>query len=189
MQQGNYTLDALQKSIRTGKRFKYLYFWGHRPSPSGAVTASCFSQWWPSPFKVDDVTYASAEHWMMAGKARLFSDEAILPRILNAKSPAEAKKFGREVSDFNQQMWEAHCFELVCEGNLHKFSQHPQLGAFLVGTRSRVLVEASPVDRVWGIGLAQDDERAANPLRWNGTNLLGFALMVVRDTLGGTNRE
>lgn len=187
MQQGKYTLDTLQQSIRMGKRFKYLYFWGHRPSPSGVVTSSCFSQWWPSPFEVDGVTYASAEHWMMAGKARLFSDEAILPRILNAKSPAEAKKFGRQVSGFNQQIWEAHCFDLVCEGNLHKFSQHPQLGAFLVGTRTRVLVEASPVDRIWGIGLAQDDERAANPLRWNGKNLLGFALMVVRDTLGGAN--
>ena len=61
----------------------------------------------------------------------------------------------------------------------------PGAGAFLVGTRTRVLVEASPVDRIWGIGLAQDDERAANPLRWNGTNLLGFALMAVRDRLAG----
>lgn len=152
MQQGNYSLDALQQAVRAGKRFKYLYFWGHRPSASGAVTSSCFSQWWPSLFVVDGVTYASAEHWMMAGKARLFGDEATLPRILNANSPAEAKKLGRQVAGFNQQIWEVHCFELVCEGNYHKFSQHPELGAFLIGTHTRVLVEASPVDRVWGIG-------------------------------------
>ncbi|EFE05878.1 NADAR family protein [Citrobacter youngae] len=188
MRQGNYSLEALQMAVRAGEHFDYLFFWGHRPSSSGAITASCFSQWWPSPFEVDGITYASAEHWMMAEKARLFGDESTLLRILSAKSPAEAKAFGRQVSGFNQQVWEENCFESVCKGNVHKFSQHPELGEFLISTRTLVLVEASPVDRVWGIGLAQDDERAGDPLRWNGSNLLGFALMVVRDRIANINK-
>lgn len=172
-----------------GDRVKYLLFWGHRPRPDGRIGASCLSQWWPSPFTVDGVTYASAEHWMMAGKARLFGDAEAAERAVEAKTPAEAKKVGRLVRDFDGDVWERERFGLVVAGSVHKFAQDAELGGFLLGTGDRVLVEASPVDRIWGIGLAADDPRAEDPATWRGLNLLGFALMearaALRDGTGG----
>ncbi|WP_055591269.1 NADAR family protein [Peterkaempfera griseoplana] len=159
-------------------------FWGHQPQRDGSVGAGCLSQWWPSRFTVEGVEYASAEHWMMAGKARLFGDEAALGRILSARTPAEAKKLGRLVRGFDDAVWERERFRLVVAGNLAKFGQDPGLRRYLLGTGRRVLVEASPVDRVWGIGLVADDERAFDPARWCGLNLLGFALMEARGLLG-----
>ncbi|MBW7981758.1 NADAR family protein [Enterobacillus tribolii] len=178
-----HTRDALIREVERGQRFRYLMFWGHQPAKDGRITASCFSQWWPSAFVVDGERYATAEHWMMVQKARLFNDETMAVRILAAASPAQAKRLGREVSGFDAVRWEQQRFGLVCEGNWHKFSQHPELGEFLLATGKRVLVEASPVDRIWGIGLAADDVRAENPRLWNGLNLLGFALMQVRERL------
>ncbi|WP_194206937.1 NADAR family protein [Superficieibacter sp. 1612_C1] len=184
MPQGCYSLSALLCALDKGEQVKYLWFWGHQPSASGEITASCFSQWWQgSPFTCDGVVYATAEHWMMAGKARLFGDEATLGKILHAATPGEAKKLGRQVTGFDEALWQSACFDLVCEGNYHKFAQHPALKTFLLNTRSRVLVEASPVDKIWGIGLAKDHPDAGTPSRWKGQNLLGFALMAVRDRL------
>ncbi|MEU6810673.1 NADAR family protein [Streptomyces sp. NPDC046831] len=188
--------EALIRAVRAGARIRYLYFWGHRPRPDGRVGASCLSQWWPSPFTVDGVTYATAEHWMMAGKARLFGDAEAERRVLEAGHPAEAKKAGRLVRGFDEPTWERERFRIVVEGSVHKFAAHSGLRAFLLnsGERNkvgvppaegwgRVLVEASPVDRVWGIGLAASDEAAADPERWRGLNLLGFALMEARERL------
>lgn len=81
------------------------------------------------------------------------------------------------------ETWQEACFEIVVTGNYQKFGQQPDLQAYLIQTGDRVLVEASPVDPIWGIGLAQDDPAALNPTHWRGTNLLGFALMAVRDRL------
>jgi ribA/ribD-fused uncharacterized protein len=120
---------------------------------------------------------------MMAGKARLFEDEDALARILAARTPAEAKNLGRLVRGFDEERWAAECFALVAAGNEAKFGQDPALRGYLLGTASRVIVEASPVDRVWGIGLAADDERALDPRTWRGANLLGFALMQARERL------
>lgn len=167
----------------TGARLKYLYFWGHRPQRDGSVGAGCLSQWWPSPFMADGVMYATAEHWMMAGKARLFGDAEAERRALAAGHPKAAKDIGRSVRGFDQAVWERERFALVTEGSVHKFRHHPDLRSFLLGTGDRVLVEASPLDRVWGIGLAADDERAADPAAWRGLNLLGFALMEARARL------
>ncbi|MFG1806678.1 NADAR family protein [Streptomyces sp. NPDC049040] len=164
-------------------RVKYLHFWGHRPQRDGSAGPGCLSQWWPAPFTVDGVTYASAEHWMMAGKARLFGDAEAERRAVAAVHPKAAKDVGRLVRGFDDAVWARERFALVTEGSVHKFSQHPELRDFLLGTGGRVLVEASPLDRVWGIGLAADDERAADPARWRGLNLLGFALMDARDRL------
>lgn len=174
---------ALIRAVRTGTRIEYLHFWGHRPRPDGRIGASCLSQWWPAPFTVDGVEYATAEHWMMAGKARLFEDAAAERAVLAAAHPAEAKKAGRLVRGFDEAIWERERFRIVVEGSVHKFGAHPELRGFLLGTGDRVLVEASPVDRVWGIGLAADDEAAADPERWRGPNLLGFALMEARERL------
>ncbi|MDX2678998.1 NADAR family protein [Streptomyces sp. NY05-11A] len=175
--------DALVRAARAGARIKYLHFWGHRPRPDGQVGPSCLSQWWPSPFVVDGVMYATAEHWMMAGKARLFEDAEAERRALAARSPAQAKKEGRLVRGFDEAVWERERFRIVVEGSVHKFASDAGLRAFLLGTGERVLVEASPMDRVWGIGLAADDEAAMNPERWRGLNLLGFALMQARERL------
>jgi ribA/ribD-fused uncharacterized protein len=120
---------------------------------------------------------------MMSGKARLFGDEETAAAIVAAAHPKQAKDLGRRVRGFDDDTWVAARFDLVVRGNLAKFGQNDDLRGFLLGTGQRVLVEASPVDRVWGIGLAADDERAEHPARWNGLNLLGFALMDVRQIL------
>ncbi|MGA5597631.1 MULTISPECIES: NADAR family protein [Streptomyces] len=177
--------EALIEAVRAGERVKYLHFWGHRPLPDGRVGASCLSQWWPSPFTVDGVEYATAEHWMMAAKARLFADAESERRVLAAGHPSEAKKAGRLVRGFDDEVWRRERFGIVVEGSVHKFAAHGELRSFLLDTGERVLVEASPVDRVWGIGLAADAEGANDPVRWRGPNLLGFALMEARGRLRG----
>ncbi|MFG1667186.1 NADAR family protein [Streptomyces sp. Y7] len=177
--------DVLIQEVRSGARVRYLHFWGHRPQPDGRVGASCLSQWWPSPFTVSGVSYATAEHWMMAEKARLFEDPDAERQVLAADHPSLAKKAGRLVRGFDDTAWERERFRIVVEGSVHKFAAHPELRAFLLGTGDRVLVEASPVDRVWGIGLAAQDDGAGDPERWRGPNLLGFALMEARERLRG----
>lgn len=176
-------LAAAVAAEKAGARVKYLHFWGHTPSPDGTVTAACLSQWWPAPFTVDGVSYATCEHYMMAGKARLFGDTAMEAKILAARHPRTAKRLGRQVRDFAQDRWEAERFGIVVAANVAKFSQHEDLRAFLLATKKRVLVEASPTDRIWGIGLTRDDPRADSPSRWRGLNLLGFALMEARERL------
>ena len=176
-------LEALQLACREGKNLDYVFFWGHQARAGGQLGPSCLSQWWPASFALDGVCYQTAEHYMMAEKARLFGDDEMRGEILAAEHPAEAKALGRRVSGFDGAVWAARRFDIVVAGNVAKFGQDEGLRAYLLGTSSRVLVEASPVDRIWGIGLAADDERAKNPLRWRGLNLLGFALMEARHKL------
>ncbi|MFD0890050.1 NADAR family protein [Streptosporangium algeriense] len=180
---------------RDGERLRHLFFWGHRPPRGGGVGAGCLSQWWQAPFTAGNAfgdgehVFRTAEHHMMAHKAWLFGDDEAAAAILTAAHPGEAKRLGRGVRGFDGAVWEEHRYAIVVGGNTAKFGAHPELGEFLLGTRGRVLVEASPVDPIWGIGLAADDERAASPATWRGLNLLGFALMDVRDALAGTHRR
>ena len=171
------------RAVRSGLQPSFLFFWGHKPLPNGEIGKSCFSQWWPAPFAVDGVDYPTAEHFMMGEKARLFRDEVSRAQILKAGSPKSAKEIGRHVKNFNEQVWAEARFQLVVEGNLAKFGQNRELGEYLLGTGDKVLVEASPFDRIWGIGMAGDNEQALNPELWRGLNLLGFALMEVRQRL------
>ncbi|MEY9860600.1 ribA/ribD-fused uncharacterized protein [Catenulispora sp. GAS73] len=164
---------------------KYLFFWGHTPKKAGVVGAECLSQWYPAPFEVDGVRFATAEHYMMWGKARLFGDEQAAAKIVAAGHPQEVKNLGRMITGFDEDAWVAARLAIVTAGNVEKFRQNPDLLAFLLGTRDRVLVEASPVDRIWGIGLAATDEKAQDPATWRGLNLLGEALMAARETLRG----
>ena len=159
------TVEELKAAMAGGAQPKFVFFWGHKPSADGSVTKSCFSQWWVAPFVIDGITYPTAEHYMMASKAKLFDDEAAWSRIVVAKHPKQAKQEGRRVSDFDEAIWVQHRFDFVVAGNHAKFSQHPELARFLLLTGQRVLVEASPVDRIWGIGLAADDDRASDPAR------------------------
>ena len=178
-----YSLQKIKEEFNSDKSIKYLFFWGHTPNKDGSIGKSCFSQWWESPFEVEGLTYKTAEHWMMAEKARLFKDNSVLEEILVCNHPMEAKKLGRKVKDFDPEIWNQHKYEIVKRGNFYKFSQHEDLKLFLTNTKNRVLVEASPRDRIWGIGMSQNNEKAENPNLWRGQNLLGFALMEVRDEL------
>jgi ribA/ribD-fused uncharacterized protein len=183
------TVDELLSVIRAGGRPKYLAFWGHQPPPGGGVGKGCLSQWWPSAFTVDGEAYASAEHFMMAAKALLFGDAEMAGRIRDAPHPRAAKELGRQVRGFDEQRWAERRFDLVITGNLAKFSQHAELRDFLLRTGSRVLVEASPYDQVWGTGLAADHEHGASPEHWPGLNMLGFALMEVRHRLAAKSGD
>lgn len=178
-------IEALRAAFLDGKRLKFLFFWGHQAIPGDRPGPGCLSQWWAADVEVDAVRYRSAEHYMMAEKARQFGDAAAAERILRASHPGEAKKFGRTVRGFDDDAWARVRFDIVVRGNLAKFSQNEALARYLVGTGERVLVEASPQDRIWGIGMTRDDPRATNPLQWRGLNLLGFALMEVRHQLRG----
>ncbi len=175
--------DQLMAFIRDGGQPKYLLFWGHQPPPSGGVGKGCLSQWWPAEFTVEGVAYASAEHYMMWAKAMLFGDAEVADQIRQAPHPGAAKALGRQVRGFDDKRWADRRFDLVVTANMAKFGQHAELREFLLSTGQRVLVEASPQDRIWGIGLTADDERAGSPATWLGLNLLGFALMEVRHQL------
>jgi ribA/ribD-fused uncharacterized protein len=180
-----YNLEWLLKEVEKEKRVKYIYFWGHQPQKDGSIGTTCMSQWFDddTSFVVDGITYQTAEHWMMVGKARLFDDPEMVERILASNSAAKAKKLGRMVHNFDTEKWQANAFEIVKQGSIHKFGQNPLLKEYLLKTGDRVLVEASPLDPIWGIGLAKEHEHAGQPAFWKGTNLLGFALMEARDVL------
>ncbi len=175
--------EALIEALAAGTRIRYVHFWRHTALSDGRIGAGCLSQWWPSPFTVDGVEYATAEHWMMAAKARLFADPEGERRALASGHPAQAQQAGRLVRGFDEDVWRRERLSIVVEGSMHKFAADAGLREFLLNTGDRVLVEASPRDRVWGIGLTADDERAEDPGRWRGSNLLGFALMEARRRL------
>ncbi|MFZ6768466.1 NADAR family protein [Undibacterium sp. Di26W] len=175
-------LEELLQQLKDGKQFDYLYFWGHRKKGT-ATDKSCFSQWFPASFHIDGIQYATAEHYMMASKARLFNDHAILEKILATDQPDAAKHLGRKIAAYDESVWVQHRFQIVVDANYAKFLQHPALAKFLLGTGGSILVEASPVDSIWGIGLAHDHADSKDPHQWQGLNLLGFALMEVRQRL------
>jgi ribA/ribD-fused uncharacterized protein len=175
----NWLIDLYEQQ----SKLEFLFFWGHQPNRDGSLSKSCLSQWWVSPFEVDGIVYKTAEHWMMAGKARLFNDHNIAKQIIETDSPAEIKKKGRLVAGFEPATWNKEKFNIVVAGNFHKFSGNKALSEFLLNTADSVLVEASPVDSIWGIGMAENDPSINNPPQWKGENLLGYALMEVRDKL------
>lgn len=173
-------VQSLRSRFNAGEKMRFVFFWGHQPAKSGIITASCFSQWYSAPFVVEGQRYPTEEHFMMAEKASLFGDYETKEQIIHAPNPGAAKALGRQVRGFDESVWLEHRFAIVVQANAAKFGQNAELGQFLQQTGDCILVEASPVDKVWGIGLAQDDERVHNPNQWRGLNLLGFALMHVR---------
>ena len=147
-----------------------------------------FSQWYRSPFTLDGQIYVTAEQYMMAEKARLFGDEEMRRRILAAAEPRDQKALGRRVRDFDQRRWDAEARDIVLRGNRAKFTTHRDLLALLFETEGTTLVEANPVDAIWGIGLAADDPDALDRSRWRGRNWLGEVLTRLRDTLLAEHR-
>lgn len=175
--------ESLLARIAAGESLDFVFFWGHRPLPDGSIGPSCCSQWFDAGFTIENTHYATAEHYMMAEKARTFGDDVALGQILAATSPEEVKKIGRRVKNFTVEVWAERSIEVVLQGNIAKFSQNKRLNQWLRSTGSCVLVEASPEDAIWGIGLHRDDPRSGDPKVWPGKNLLGFAIMTARDHL------
>lgn len=177
-------IDELRRRELNGEPFELLFFGAQRPLPSGKIGTSCLSQLWPSPFEVDGDTYATAEHYVMVGKARLFGDEAMAAHILKTSAPEEAIALGREVRGFDRATWMAVRHDLIVAANRAKFTSRPELGVYLTHhTGQKILVHTNSGELVWGIGLASNDIRARSPIAWPGRNILGFALMDVRDEL------
>lgn len=178
-----YNLDQLIDQVHAGVILDFVFFWGHH-AKLDTITKACFSQWFPAEFEVEGTTYYCAEQYMMAEKARVFGDEEIRQQILSSSDPKEMKALGRLVKNFDVEKWNDVAGDIVVMGNFHKFKQNPRLLDFLLSTGEKVIVEASPYDTIWGIGMKESDLGITDPSNWKGTNLLGFALMEVRDRIG-----
>ena len=173
-----YTKEKLMEE----KNLEFLPFWSHKNT--NPISATCFSQWYPSEFKDNNkVLFKNAEQYMMFMKATIFQNFTIADKILETTDPKIIKQLGREVKGFESQVWDRCKFEVVVSGNYFKFSQNEELRNFLLSTGDKILVEASPLDLVWGIGFAPQDKEVNDVSKWKGENLLGFALMEVRDLL------
>ncbi len=151
---------------------QFTFFWG-----------GIFSQWYPSKFIINGITFTDAEMYMMYMKAMLFNDRETAEKILKATHPRESKKLGREVKSFNKEIWEENCKRFVYDGNYAKFTQNPELKKGLFNTGDSELVEASPEDKIWGIGLDAEHPDAQQKETWRGTNWLGEVLTQLRTDL------
>lgn len=151
---------------------KFTFFW------QGPL-----SQWHPSTFTVDGLTFNCAEQYMMYRKAQLFGDSDATKRILMSDNPKEQKKIGRGVRGFDLDTWNKNARGIVFHGNYAKFTQNETLRSCLFETEGTTLVEASPYDRIWGIGMREDDPRSKDRKTWQGTNWLGETLTKVRDKM------
>lgn len=142
-----------------------------------------FSQWYLSTFTIDGIEYNCAEQYMMYQKAILFGDYKMAERILAHKDPHQQKMMGRQVSGFDGKVWADMAKKIVYQGNYAKFSQDKALKKYILKTEGTTLVEASPSDIIWGIGLGMDDPKRFDRQAWRGTNWLGEVLMEVRKEL------
>jgi ribA/ribD-fused uncharacterized protein len=142
-----------------------------------------FSNWHPSPFEIEDIWYNCSEQYMMAEKARLFGDSETLGKIMASPDPSDQKRYGREVQGFVKEKWDAVAKGVVYRGCRAKFTQNPDLKAILLATAGTTLVEASPEDRIWGIGLRKTDSRSKDRSKWLGTNWLGETLTKIREDI------
>ena len=141
------------------------------------------SNWHPCRFSYHGVDFTSVEQFMMFSKAKLFGDENAAAEILAARHPKDQKAIGRGVKGFDLATWEGKRESIVYVGCREKFAQNPGLRSLLLATAPTELVEASPYDRIWGVGLGERDPLILDKANWRGTNLLGITLMKVRDTL------
>ncbi len=145
--------------------------------------ASPFSQWFRCSFTDGGNTFNCAEQFMMHGKAVLFDDAEVAEKILTAAHPRDHTALGRKAKSFDDKVWKRSREQIVLAGNRAKFSQNPELKELLLATKGTELVEASPYDKIWGIGLAASDPRAHDPSQWKGQNLLGRILTQLREEL------
>ena len=143
-----------------------------------------YSQWYPSKFKDNTgKVFSCAEQYMMYHKAKMFKDNEIAKKIMSTTSPKEQKALGRKVKNFNEGVWNGVAKQIVYSGNRFKFTQNKRLLDQLLQSAPKTLVEASPYDKIWGIGLAEDDKRAQDRSTWQGKNWLGEVLTNLRNDL------
>ncbi len=142
-----------------------------------------FSQWHRTPFAWGGLDFATAEQWMMFAKAQLFDDGERADQIMATADPAEQKRLGQEVRNFDQDLWDRAKIDIVFRGALAKFEQNPGALRQLRSTAGAMLVEANPRDWIWGVGLSVDDPDVHRPAAWRGANLLGRVLTRVRADL------
>ena len=141
------------------------------------------SNWYLSDFQIDGITFTSMEQYMMYKKAVCFKDENIAKQILEEKNVAKIKELGRLVSGYDEHIWNGVRQIIIYEGLLAKFSQNESLRSELLDTKYSTLVECAVKDRIWRIGLSMTDPKRLMLAKWQGQNLLGYALMLVRDRL------
>lgn len=162
---------------------KFVFFYGHEPN---AIGVHVFSQWFSASFveyfdEDTKIKYSTAEQYMMAHKALLFGDGIRFEKIMATSNPHLIKKYGRLIKGFDEETWNQYKFDIIVNGNKLKFGQNPTLLARLLQTGDKILVEASPFDKVYGCGLRANIASRMAPSQWPGSNLLGKALMEVRD--------
>jgi ribA/ribD-fused uncharacterized protein len=158
--------------METTKKEEFAFFWG-----------GTMSQWAKSKFIIDGVEFNTCEQYMMYKKALMFGDYLMAKAIMETKNPREQKAFGRQVEGFNKERWETYCRDIVYDANVAKFTQNEEMKEELMFTAGRTLVEASPHDKIWGIGLAAADPLASDRNTWKGTNWLGEAIERVREDM------
>lgn len=143
-----------------------------------------YSQWFESPFEAEGQKFNCTEQYMMYKKAMLFGDEDVANAIMRTRNPSDQKSLGRQVRNFNSEVWNQHAIDIVSEGNYQKFKQNPELSKILLGEHlNKEIVEASPKDKIWGIGLHYSDEACDDKSKWQGTNWLGISIMNARERL------
>ena len=141
------------------------------------------SNWYLSQFTINGITYSSLEQYMMYKKALCFHDSNIAAQILTTSDPFKIKQYGRQVSNYNEHIWNGVRQIIVYQGLVAKFTQNELLKKQLKSTGSSVLAECAVKDVIWGIGLSMADPNRLDINKWRGKNLLGYALMMVRDQL------
>lgn len=183
-------------NIESLKSVKSIYedsemvlFWGHSPAINNVITDSCLSQWYKCKFTetytskdgaTKKVNFTSTEQYMMFRKASIFKDYEIANHILKIQNPKTIKGLGRKIKDFDEAIWDKHKVRVVIRGNYLKFSQNEELKKHLLSTGDKIIVEASPYDKVWGVGMSRGNKGIYDLNKWKGENLLGFSLMAVR---------
>eukprot|EP00026_Physarum_polycephalum_P018417 Phypoly_transcript_19995.p1 GENE.Phypoly_transcript_19995~~Phypoly_transcript_19995.p1 ORF type:complete len:211 (+),score=33.61 Phypoly_transcript_19995:48-635(+) len=191
---------------------KVIGFYSHIPSLAKKQTGMewyyCFSNWAWTPYTVKGVNYIASEQMMMEQKALLFGDKEIAKKVMDLKPPAnmsplnydqdwqpynsilaKIKALGREVKNFDSKVWDEKRFDIVYQANVEKFKQNKEIADTLLSTKDWILAEASPSDKIWGIGLSPNDPDVQNPAKWRGKNLLGEILMKVRAHLRETQKK
>lgn len=167
---GDYPMNLMQRYD------KYTFFWSN---------GSIYSNWHLAPITIDGITYNCCEQYMMAKKAKLFGDMVTWQSVMETPLPREQKALGRQVKNFNPDIWAVIARDVVFRANMAKFTQHNELESAIFETRHTLLVEASPYDTVWGIGMSEEDAIRVGVAHWRGTNWLGQVITEVRESIFG----
>ena len=141
------------------------------------------SNWYPSLFTVEKKNFSSMEQFMMYRKAICFGDEAVAKNILSTDDASQIKALGRQVSNYDEHIWNGIRQIVVYGGLLAKFSQNEDLKDRLKSTGEAILAECAVKDLIWGVGLSMKDPNRLDKTKWKGQNLLGYTLMMVRECL------